>query len=121
MVLNIHALTTADISIVPIDLITKSVVTGMMPEIGAHERAISRRKPIESLTAWELCQRGMIEFGHRTTKGILNAAGLYHQAVKADPTYALPQALWGACTQCAFTVGAALISGKMLGTGSNMP
>ena len=40
------------------DEITQSMVTGLAPEIGAHERRISRRKPTESLSAWEMCQHG---------------------------------------------------------------
>ena len=75
------------------DKITQSVVTGIAPEIGAHERRIVREKPTESLTAWELCQRGLGQFDRRTTEGIISAYGLFQEAARADPTYALPCAL----------------------------
>ena len=75
------------------DEITQSVVTGLAPEIGAHERRISRHKPTESLSAWEMCQRGLSQFDRRTTDGIASAYGLYQAAAAADPTYALPLAL----------------------------
>lgn len=75
------------------DKITQSVVTGIAPEIGAHERRIVREKPTESLTAWELCQRGLGQFDRRTKEGMLTAYGLFQEAARADPTYALPHAL----------------------------
>ncbi len=77
------------------DDITRCVVTGLAPEIGAHERNISRRKPTENLSAWELCQRGLAEIDQRTTDSVRNAYGLFHAAAKADGTYALPHALLG--------------------------
>ncbi|WP_417726807.1 adenylate/guanylate cyclase domain-containing protein [Roseovarius sp.] len=77
------------------DDITRSIVTGLTPEIGAHERAMSRAKPTESLSAWEMCQRGLTEIDMRTTGGIRSATALFHAAAEADPTYALPHALIG--------------------------
>jgi tetratricopeptide (TPR) repeat protein len=77
------------------DDITRCIVTGLTPEIGAHERAMSRAKPTESLSAWEMCQRGLTEIDMRTTGGVRNAYALFQAAAKADPTYALPHALIG--------------------------
>ena len=77
------------------DDITRCIVTGLTPEIGAHERAMSRAKPTESLSAWEMCQRGLTEIDMRTSGGVRNATALFHAAAAADPTYALPHALIG--------------------------
>lgn len=77
------------------DDITRCLVTGLTPEIGAHERIISRGKPTDSLSAWELCQKGLAEIDMRTAGSVRNATGLFHAAAKADTTYALPHALLG--------------------------
>lgn len=77
------------------DDITRCLVTGLTPEIGAHERYISRGKPTDSLSAWELCQKGLAEIDMRTADSVRNAYGLFEAAAKADTTYALPHALLG--------------------------
>ncbi|WP_297769235.1 adenylate/guanylate cyclase domain-containing protein [uncultured Roseovarius sp.] len=77
------------------DDITRCIVTGLTPEIGAHERAMSRAKPTESLSAWEMCQRGLTEIDMRTTGGVRTATALFKAAAEADPSYALPHALLG--------------------------
>ncbi|SFN64718.1 adenylate/guanylate cyclase [Roseovarius lutimaris] len=77
------------------DDITRCLVTGLTPEIGAHERIISRGKPTDSLSAWELCQKGLAEIDMRTAGSVRNATGLFQAAAKADTTYALPHALLG--------------------------
>lgn len=77
------------------DDITRRVVTRLAPEIGAHERQVSRRKPPENLSAWEMCQRGLSEMEARTIEGIHTAFDLFHSATKADSAYALPHALLG--------------------------
>lgn len=77
------------------DDITRCLVTGLTPEIGAHERNISRSKPTDSLSAWELCQKGLTEIDMRTVGSFRNAYGLFKAAAEADVTYALPHALLG--------------------------
>lgn len=74
------------------DELTTAIVTGVEPELGAHERAVSRRKPTESLTAWELCSRGFAEFVKYTEEGYAEALTLYNRAVAIDPDFALPHA-----------------------------
>lgn len=39
------------------DELTTAIVSAIQPELGAHERALTLRKPVESLSAWELCYR----------------------------------------------------------------
>jgi adenylate cyclase len=74
------------------DQITERIVFATAPEIEAHERERARRKPPESLDAWELYQRGMWHF-YRVTKGDLIAARtLFDKAIARDPDFALPHA-----------------------------
>jgi len=75
------------------DELTRAIVTGVEPELGAHERALARRKPTKSLTAWELCQKGYSEFVTYSDAGFMAAYDLYHEAERADPNFALVQAL----------------------------
>lgn len=75
------------------DDITHAIITGLAPELGAHERQLARRKPTESLNSWELTQRGLSELQTYTALGYLNAYELLHAAAAADPGFALPRAL----------------------------
>lgn len=77
------------------DELTGAIVSGVEPELGAHERAIVRRKPTASLTAWELCQQGYSDFTRYTDAGYASAHDLYTRAIAADPDFALPHALLG--------------------------
>lgn len=75
------------------DEITHAIITGLAPELGAHERQLARRKPTESLSSWELTQRGLSELQTYTVVGYLTAYELLHAAIVADPDFALPRAL----------------------------
>ncbi len=77
------------------DELTRAIVTGVEPELGAHERAVSRRKPTDNLTAWEMCSRGFAEFVKYTDAAYTEAFDLYHRAIAADPGFALPHAYLG--------------------------
>lgn len=39
------------------DELTGAIVSAVQPELGAHERALTLSKPVESLSVWELCHR----------------------------------------------------------------
>ena len=75
------------------DELTGAIVSGVEPELGAHERSLARRKPTASLTAWEMCQRGYHEFFKYTDAGYAAAFDLYRQSIRIDPGFALPRAL----------------------------
>jgi TolB-like protein len=75
------------------DEITQAIVMGVAPELGAHERKIARRKPTESLSAWEVCQRGLSEYYSYTEAGYRSAFDLYHKALRLDAEFAVPHAL----------------------------
>jgi TolB-like protein len=50
------------------DELTSAIVSGFEPELGAHERILSRKKPTGNLTAWELAQKGYSKFFEYTNK-----------------------------------------------------
>ena len=74
------------------DELTGAIVNAVEPELGAHERALTRRKPTESLTAWELCQRGLMAFLTFSDEGYVRARQALTRAIEADPEFALPHA-----------------------------
>jgi adenylate cyclase len=84
--------TMADLFDVQYEL-TSAIVTGVEPELGGHERILSRKKPTEHLTAWELAQRGNLRSYEFTSKSCDIALDLYNQAMKIDPEFAFVHAL----------------------------
>lgn len=76
------------------DELTSRIVLGIEPELGAHERASARRKPTESLTAWELYQRAYSEYASDDEMQSYKDCYEYLTAsIEADPEFALPHAL----------------------------
>ncbi len=75
------------------DELTQGIVSGVEPELGANERALARRKPTESLTAWELCQRGYAEFTSNPEEGLQASLEYCRTASRLDPQFALPDAI----------------------------
>ena len=75
------------------DELTQAIVTAVAPEISAHERTLARRKPTESLTAWELTQRAFFEYFQYSAEGIAAAKTFATRAIEADPDIVLAHAL----------------------------
>ena len=75
------------------DELTQAIVTAVAPEISAHERTLARRKPTESLTAWELTQRAYSEYFQYSPEGIAAAKTFATRAIEADPEIVLAHAL----------------------------
>lgn len=67
------------------DELTRAIVTAVAPEISAHERTLARRKPTESLTAWELTQRAHAEYLRYSPESIFRTKELAERAIAADP------------------------------------
>ena len=84
------------------DQITERIVLATAPEIEAHERERARRKPPESLDAWELYQRGMWHLYRVTKDDLMAARTLFDRAIARDPDFALPHA--GIAYVCFFEV-----------------
>ena len=81
------------------DQITEQIVIAVEPEIGARERERARRKPPESLDAWELMQRGLSHIYRLNETDNDEAIRLLREAIALDPEFAaaharLAQALW---------------------------
>ena len=71
------------------DQITESIVTAIEPELGVVERERARRKPPDSLDAWDLYQRGLWHFyGRPTREGVAEAKRLFEGACDRDPGFA---------------------------------
>ncbi|MBL6598773.1 MAG: hypothetical protein ISP41_07755 [Alphaproteobacteria bacterium] len=70
------------------DDVTDAIVTAIAPEIDKSERGRAERKPPDSLDAWSLYQRGLIEY-HATTKESMEAAiQLFDRVNELDPNFA---------------------------------
>ena len=74
------------------DQITQQIVVVIAPEIEAHERERVRRKPPESLDAWELVQRGLSHLYRHDKTSFDEAIRLFREAVALDPGFAAAHA-----------------------------
>ena len=78
------------------DQITESVVGAIAPQLERAEIERAKRKPTESLDAYDYYLRGMANL-HRGTKEAINAAlASFHRAIELDPDFAsaLAMAAW---------------------------
>jgi adenylate cyclase len=85
------------------DRITELIVVAVEPEIEAAERERARRKPPESLDAWEFVQRGLSHYYRVNKTDRTEAIRLFREAVALDPEFAaahahLAYALWTSVT-----------------------
>jgi TolB-like protein/DNA-binding winged helix-turn-helix (wHTH) protein len=69
------------------DEITERVVAAIEPELYAAEHFRSRRKPPESLDAWECVVRALSFAGHDTRTGLAEAEALCRRAIAIAPGY----------------------------------
>jgi len=74
------------------DQITEQIVVAVEPEIHVRERERVRRKPPESLDAWELLQRGLSHFYRANDIDRAEATRLFREAIALDPEFATPHA-----------------------------
>jgi TolB-like protein len=74
------------------DEITDRIAATVEPEISAAERERARRKPPESLGAWELYQRGMWHLVRQNRDDLSTARTLFRDALRLDPTFAAAHA-----------------------------
>jgi TolB-like protein/Tfp pilus assembly protein PilF len=69
------------------DEITEQIVSAIEPELGAAERERARRKPPESLDAWDLFQRGLWHVHHMNKHDHSEAKRLMQDVVEIDPDF----------------------------------
>ncbi|MCH9012920.1 MAG: tetratricopeptide repeat protein, partial [Proteobacteria bacterium] len=70
------------------DEITETIIAAIEPELSAVERERARRKPPESLDAWDLYQRGLWHMYRFTKEDNLEAQRLFRRSIEIDPNFA---------------------------------
>ena len=79
------------------DQITERVVGQIAPELERAEIDRAKRKPTESLDAYDYFLRGMANFHQQTNETNSEALRLFYKAIELDPDFALPHGLGGIC------------------------
>lgn len=70
------------------DEITAIILGAIEPELGLAEQARARRKPPESLDAWDLYLRGQWHMFRYTAEDNVTAQECFRQAIELDPDFA---------------------------------
>jgi adenylate cyclase len=70
------------------DEIATTISATIVPEIDHAEQVIARRRPPESLSAWECYQRGIWHIHQFTLEAFVAARPLFEKAVRLDPEFA---------------------------------
>ncbi len=87
------------------DEVTDAIVTAIEPQLASVERQRARRKPTESLDAWDCYQRGLWHLYQYNAEDYDKAFGLFERAIDLDPTFASAQ------TGLAFTLYYGIVLG----------
>jgi TolB-like protein len=74
------------------DELTLAIVGAVEPAMGKAEQDRVKRKPPESLDAWETYQQGMFHLHKRTKEDMAAAKELFQHAISIDPQFALAHA-----------------------------
>jgi adenylate cyclase len=70
------------------DEITATILGTLEPELGAAEQERARRKPPESLDAWDFYLRGQWHLYRFTAEDCAEALRFFRQAIEIDPNFA---------------------------------
>ncbi len=70
------------------DEVTHAIVSTIEPRLASTERQRARRKPTESLGAWECYQRGLWHLYGYAAEGNTRALDFLRRAIDLDPTFA---------------------------------
>jgi TolB-like protein len=81
------------------DQITASVVGATAPQLERAEIERARRKPTESLDAYDHYLRGMAKFHQGTKDGVTGALACFYEAIRLDPEFA---SAYGMAAWCYF-------------------
>jgi TolB-like protein len=79
------------------DDVASSVVGAIAPHLERAEIGRAKRKPTESLDAYDYYLRGMASFHQRTREAVSDALPLFHKAIELDPDFASPYAMAAWC------------------------
>ena len=74
------------------DEITLTIAGAIEPELAQIERERARRKPVESLDAWDLVQRGLWHMWQFDKEDNAEAQRLFRRAIESDPRFAAAHA-----------------------------
>jgi adenylate cyclase len=77
------------------DEVTQAIVTTIEPHLASSERERARRKPPESLGAWECYQRGLWHVYQHKAEDSAKGQDLFRRAIEMDPGFAAPHAALG--------------------------
>jgi TolB-like protein len=81
------------------DQVAESVVGAIAPQLERAEIDRAKRKPTESLDAYDYYLRGMANFHQRTREAVGEALPLFHKATELDPDFA---SAYGIAAWCHF-------------------
>jgi len=70
------------------DEVTRAIVSAIEPELASSERQRARRKPTESLGAWECYQRALWHLHQYREEDDKEALSFLARAIELDPTFA---------------------------------
>lgn len=79
------------------DEITESVIGCIHPELYAAEHGRLKRKPPQSLDAWESFVRGLFLYSEHSNKGTKEALDMLARAIELDGTYSQAHGLRAVC------------------------
>jgi TolB-like protein len=79
------------------DNVTSSVIGAIVPKLEQAEIARARRKPTESLDAYDVYLRGLASVYRWDKAGINEALGLFAKAIACDPDFAAAYGMAGWC------------------------
>lgn len=79
------------------DRITESVVGAIAPQLERAEIERARRKPTESLDAYDYYLRGIAQSHHGTRETVDRALPLFHKAMEIDPDFSAAYAMAAWC------------------------
>lgn len=70
------------------DEVTDAIVTAIEPQLASVAGQRARRKPTESLDAWDCYQRGLWHLYRYNAEAYGKAVDLFERAIDLDPTFA---------------------------------
>ena len=70
------------------DEVTQAIVTTVEPQLVSSERQLARRKPTDSLSAWECYQRGLWHIYQYKSEDTKKALEFMDKAIDLDPNFA---------------------------------
>src|SRR6267378_4744368 len=79
------------------DEITESIVAAIEPQLYAAENFRAKRKPPESMDAWDLVMRALSHYWRVTRQDNLVAQALLEKAISVDPAYGQALSLLASC------------------------